>query len=162
MNNYIPWGHISALVTWIAIFSVAYVYFEIRQEPTVAVAEGNLTPGEIVIPRSLDGHYYIRGSINGYPVDFMVDTGASIVSVSNDFSKKANLPGGTPVSLSTAGGIVTGEIISGQTIEAGGILVRGLSVSVGIQGEVALLGQNFLRRVDVIQSNDKMTLRIRT
>ncbi|SFP62600.1 aspartyl protease family protein [Nitrosomonas cryotolerans] len=162
MNNYIPWGHISALVTWIAIFSVAYVYFEIRQEPMVAVAEEGLIPGEIVIPRSLDGHYYIRGSINGYPVDFMVDTGASVVSVNDHFSKKASLPSGTPVSLSTAGGIVTGEIISGQTVEAGGISIKGLSVSVGIQSEMALLGQNFLRRVDVIQSNDKMILRIRT
>jgi aspartyl protease family protein len=161
MNIRIPWGHISVLVVWVTIFSIVYLYFNEHQVPKVAVVKGGLAQGEIVIPRSLDGHYYVRGAINGYPIDFMVDTGASIVSVSNEFSRVANLPSGAPASFSTAGGMVRGEIVSGQTIEAGGIAVNGLSVSVGIQGEIALLGQNFLRRVDVIQSNDRMILRVR-
>jgi len=161
MSIRIPWGHISVLVVWIIVFSVVYLYFNERQVPKVAEVKGNLTRGEIVIPRSLDGHYYVRGAINGYPIDFMVDTGASIVSISNKISQAANLPSGAPANFSTAGGVVRGEIVSGQTIEAGGIAVNGLSVSVGIQGEIALLGQNFLRRVDVIQSNDRMILRVR-
>lgn len=161
MSIRIPWGHISVLVVWIIVFSVVYLYFNERQVPKVAEVKGNLTRGEIVIPRSLDGHYYVRGAINGYPIDFMVDTGASIVSISNKISRAANLPSGAPANFSTAGGVVRGEIVSGQTIEAGGIAVNGLSVSVGIQGEIALLGQNFLRRVDVIQSNDRMILRVR-
>ncbi len=158
MSIRVPWGHISVLVVWIVIFSIVYLYFNERQAPKVAVS---LTRGEIVIPRSLDGHYYVRGAVNGYPIDFMVDTGASIVSISNETSRAANLPSGTPANFSTAGGVVRGEIVSGQTVEAGGIAVSGLSVSVGIQGEMALLGQNFLRRVDVIQSNDRMILRVR-
>ncbi len=154
-------GHITALIVWVVIFSTIYMYFNVQQGPKVAVAIENLTFGQIVIPRSPDGHYYVRGSINGHSVDFMVDTGASIVSVSKAFASAANLPSGVPASLSTAGGIVRGEITSGQIVEAGGIAVNGLSVSVGIHGRMALLGQNFLRRVDVIQSNDTMTLRIR-
>ncbi|MDH5480320.1 MAG: TIGR02281 family clan AA aspartic protease [Nitrosomonas sp.] len=161
MNIRIPWGHVSVLMVWIIIFAVVYLYFDGRQAPKVAVVKGGLARGEVVIPRSRDGHYYIRGAINGYPIDFMVDTGASIVSVSHEFSRLANLPGGATANFSTAGGVVQGEIVSGQVIEAGGIAVAGLSVSVGIQGEIALLGQNFLRRVDVIQSNDTMILRVR-
>jgi aspartyl protease family protein len=162
MSSRVPWNFLSVLAIWIAIFSVVFVYFNARQEPIIAVVKEGVTQGEVVIPRSPDGHYYVRGSINGYPIDFMVDTGASIVSVSKEFSKAANLPNGAPANFSTAGGVVTGEIVSGQIVEAGGIAVKGLSVSIGMQGRMALLGQNFLRRIDVIQSNDKMILRVRT
>lgn len=154
-------GHINALVIWITVFSVAYLFFDMRQEPKVAVVKSGMTQGEVVLPRSLDGHYYVRGSINGHPIDFMVDTGASVVSVSKEFSSIANLPKGAPANFSTAGGIISGEIIPGQVVVAGGISVAGLNVSVGIQGSMALLGQNFLRRVDVIQSNDRMILKVR-
>ena len=52
-------------------------------------------------------------------------------------------------------------MVNDQTIEAGGIVVSGLQISVGLPGDMALLGQNFLRNIDVIQSNDTMTLRLR-
>jgi aspartyl protease family protein len=160
MSSRVTKNLISVLIIWIAVFSAFFLYFEARQGPTIAVATKGMARGEVVIPRSPDGHYYVRGAINGYPVDFMVDTGASIVSVSKDFARMANLPNGAPANFSTAGGVVTGEIISGQKVEAGGIAVNGLSVSVGMHGRMALLGQNFLRRIDVIQSNDKMILRV--
>jgi aspartyl protease family protein len=158
----LPLGHITALAVWIAIFGAIYLYFDARQKPTIAVASADLAGGEVTIPRSRDGHYYVRGSINGHPVDFMVDTGASMVSIGRDIARSAGLPSGMPASFSTANGTVMGEIVSGQTVEAGGIVVRGLSVGVGVVGDMALLGQNFLRRVDVLQSGDKMVLRIGT
>jgi aspartyl protease family protein len=94
-------------------------------------------------------------------VDFMVDTGATTVSISRTVARKANLPAGIPASFSTAGGTVAGEIVPGQTVEAGGIVVEGLSLGVGIDGDIGLLGQNFLRYVDVLQLEDKMILRVR-
>ena len=161
MSSRRPWGHITALVIWITISGAAYLYFDASQKPAIAIASAKLVSGEIVIPRSRDGHYYVRGAINGHPVDFMVDTGASTVSISRDIARNVDLPRGMPVNFLTANGEVMGEIVSRQTIEAGGIIVEDLSVGVGIQGNMALLGQNFLRRVDVLQSDDKMVLRIR-
>jgi len=162
MNSRTSWGIITVLVIWVIIFSIVYVFFDSQQKPKIATGKDGGMFGQIVIPRSLDGHYYVRGSINGYPIDFMVDTGASVVSVSKSLAKKANLPNGVPANFSTAGGMVMGEVVSGQSVEAGGIMVNGIGVSVGIQGGVALLGQNFLRRVDVLQSNDTMILQLRT
>lgn len=161
MSSRAPWDHFTALAIWIIISGVIYLYFDARQKPTVAVASARLADGEVVIPRSHDGHYYVRGAINGRPVDFMVDTGASTVSISHEIARNTHLPSGTPANFVTANGAVMGEIVSGQTIEAGGIVVEGLSVGVGIQGDIALLGQNFLRRIDVLQSDDKMVLRVR-
>lgn len=162
MRNFVPWGHVTALVIWLSIFSIAYLFFDNWHEPKIAVIQDSLAGSEVVIPRSRDGHYYVRGELNGHPVDFMVDTGASIVSVSHDLARAANLPTGKPASFSTAGGEVKGEIVSGQDIKVGSILAKGLSVSVGIHGRIGLLGQNFLRRVEVIQSGDRMVLRVRT
>ncbi|MDQ3185949.1 MAG: TIGR02281 family clan AA aspartic protease [Pseudomonadota bacterium] len=160
MSSRLPWGHITALAIWITISGVIYLYFDAHQKPTIAVASADLAGGEVTIPRSRDGHYYVRGSVNGHPVDFMVDTGASMVSIGRDIAQSAGLPSGMPASFSTANGTVMGEIVSGQIIEAGGIVVEGLSVGVGIRGDMALLGQNFLRKVDVLQSGDKMVLRL--
>ena len=160
MSSRLPLGHITALAIWIAISSVIYLYFDARQKPTFAIASAELASGEVVIPRSRDGHYYVRGTINGHPVDFMVDTGASTVSISRDIARNVDLPRGMPANFLTANGATMGEIVSRQTIEAGGIVLEGLSVGVGIQGDIALLGQNFLRKVDVLQSGDKMVLRI--
>ncbi len=124
MIRHIPLGHIVALTIWIIISTAIYLYFDARQKPTIAVASADLASGQIIIPRSIDGHYYVRGAINGHPVDFMVDTGASIVSISHDIALSTGLPGGIPANFLTANGTVMGRIVSGQTIEAGGIVVE--------------------------------------
>jgi aspartyl protease family protein len=159
-----PWGHTGALVAWFALCGAFYVFFDSQQKPKVAVASGlDQARGEIVIPRSRDGHYYVAGSIQGHPVTFMVDTGATTVVVAERFARKAGLPAGRRTRFETAGGTVSGETVSGMTVEAAGIEVSGISVGVGLQmdDDVALLGQNFLRRVEMVQSGDQMILRIR-
>lgn len=162
MSGPAPWGHLTALAIWIALSGALYLYFDAYHKPTVAVADAAAGGDGVTIPRSRDGHYYVRGAINGHPVDFMVDTGAGAVSVSHEIARRAGLPRGAPARFMTANGDVMGEMVPGQTVEAGGIVVQGLSVGVGLHGEVALLGQNFLRKVEVVQSNDKMVLRVRT
>lgn len=56
-------------------------------------------------------------------------------------------------------------MVANQTVEAGGIRVTSLRVGVGLRmiaKDPALLGQNFLRYVDVIQSADRMVLRMKS
>ncbi len=154
-------GLISVLIIWITVFVIVYLYFETRLDSKVVVANASLEHGEVLIPRSRDGHYYVQGAINGYPVKFLVDTGASVVSISKEIAQRANLPTGRSANFTTAAGIIKGEMVYDQTIDVGGIIVGGLQVSVGLHGDVALLGQNFLRKIDVIQTNDRMILRVR-
>ena len=70
MRRYIPWGYVTALIIWLIVFSVAYLFFENWQKPKIAIIQDGLAGNEVVIPRSWDGHYYIRGELNGYPVDY--------------------------------------------------------------------------------------------
>ena len=63
MSSRFPWSHIVALAIWITISVAIYLYFDGRQKPTIAVAGAELASGEVVIPRSRDGHYYVKGAI---------------------------------------------------------------------------------------------------
>ena len=161
-----PWGHITALVLWLVLFGVMYWFLDAKMQPQVAtVTNLDVARGEVIIPRSRDGHYYVSGAINGRPLTFMVDTGASTVVVSADLAAKIGLTRGVPTPFKTAGGIVWGETVSDQTIEAGGMQLKGLRVGVVAQmdqRDYALLGQNFLRHIDVIQSGDQMVLRMKS
>jgi aspartyl protease family protein len=142
-----------------------YWFLDAKMQPQVAIVTSvDMARGEVVIPRSRDGHYYVGGAINGRPLTFMVDTGASTVVVSADLAARIGLARGVPTPFKTAGGMVWGEMASDQTIEAGGIRLKGLRVGVVTQmdqRDYALLGQNFLRHIDVIQSGDQMILRVK-
>lgn len=118
-------------------------------------------PGqEIEIPVARDGHYYLEGSVNGVPIRFMLDTGATYVAVSGKFAVAARLPGGVKGYFSTANGTVEGRIVKDQVVVAEGFKVSGLSVAVTPLGsKQGLLGQNFLKRFEVSQSQGVMRLR---
>lgn len=149
--------HYFAALIWCALLGIAYVVIDYQIRPKVAVA---VTETVIDIPRSRDGHYYVAGTINGQAVTFLVDTGASTVSVNSAVARRIGLSGGHPVNIGTAGGVSLGHEITGQTVTLGGITIRDVRVVVlsGMPGD-ALLGQNVLRHLDVVQSSDRMTLR---
>jgi aspartyl protease family protein len=139
---------------------VGVVFFaadRLTRTPTVV----HSVPGQAIeIPAARDGHYYLEGAVNGVPVTFMIDTGATYVSVSESFARQARLPEGVPGYFSTANGTVEGRIVKGQAVEAEGFKVSGLSVAVTpLGGKKGLLGQNFLKRFEVSQSQDVMRLK---
>lgn len=153
----LPGKHYLAALVWIVLFGIAYVVIDAQLQPKVAVVESG---DEIVIPRSRDGHFYVAGKINGQPVTFMVDTGASTVSVNSALAGRLGLPRGRSVSIGTAGGMTQGEEVTVQAVSLGGIMVRDVRIIVlaGMPGE-ALLGQNVLRHLEVIQTAERMVLR---
>jgi aspartyl protease family protein len=147
---------------WLLSAGLAYVAFDAIVSPKVASAVADSGSGVVVIDRSYDQHFYVAGAINGHPVTFMVDTGASVVSVSADLARKLGLPAGAPAVFETFGGRISGRMVPDVTVEAGGIRVEGIRVGVGNTGRQALLGQNFLNKVDLTQTAERMTLRVRS
>ena len=96
---------------WLLLAGLAYAIFDAVVSPNVASAVAVDGSGEVLIDRSYDQHFYVAGAINGHPVTFMVDTGASVVSVSADLARKIGLPAGAPAVFETFGGRIAGRMV---------------------------------------------------
>lgn len=148
--------HYVAAVIWVLLFGVIYLVLDASMQPKVAAGAA----GEIVIPRSRDAHFYLAGEINGQAMVFMVDTGATTVSVGGALAERLGLPPGRPVQVGTANGVARGTEVLGQTVSLGGISIRDVRIIVLPEmGEHALLGQNVLRHLEVVQTSERMVLR---
>jgi len=118
----------------------------------------------MTVPIDPDGHFRLRGFINNQPAMFLVDTGATHISVSDDFARRANLQAGSLVKLNTANGVRTGQLVKGVTVIVGSFAVPAATVAVGTagQGGEVLLGQSFLRNFDITMNDRQMVIRTRT
>ncbi|MEQ1773565.1 MAG: TIGR02281 family clan AA aspartic protease [Burkholderiales bacterium] len=116
---------------------------------------------EIVLQRSRDGHYYADGEINGRRVNFMLDTGATQIALSRGLANDLGLTLGSSLVLQTAAGPATGYAARLGSVRLGTIEISGLSavVSEGMRGDIVLLGMNFLKRLEMVQRGDQLTLR---
>jgi|TARA_R110000822_G_scaffold187752_19_gene326838 aspartyl protease family protein len=118
---------------------------------------------EVRIPRASNGHYMVSGSINGHPVDFMVDTGATSVAMSLNDAKRLGVDfrRGKRASASTAGGIVNAFEVDLDKLVIGNITAHQVSATivVGDYPTDVLLGNSFLSRVEMTEEEGVMVLR---
>ena len=149
----IPAGKaLKMVLAWIAIFGVAFVLFSFRSEFSSIGqrlrAEATGTPIEegqaLRIPISDDGHFWVTAKLNGQDVRLMVDSGASITTVSSKIAENAGMPtDGYKGIVSTANGEVT-VTRSWAHLKLGAIDRPELTVHINEQDDVNLLGMNFL------------------
>lgn len=115
---------------------------------------------EIVIPKAQDGHHYIDGVLNGKQIRFLIDTGASYVSIGGNLAAQLGLLSGKPTKFETANGSVIGQLFENQSIKVSGLATPPLTIGVMPNSpNTALLGQNFLRHVELLQVDNKLILR---
>lgn len=158
-------GTLALLVFWLAMAGLLYAGFswwDARQR--TALRPYTESGGQLVIPRQKDGHFYVAGEVNRQPVNFLIDTGASAVAITEAVARAANLPEGTPITLSTANGKRQARQVRAVPVKAGPLAYNDVTVTVGLRMDAAndaLLGQSFLRHFDVEMGADRMVLRPR-
>jgi aspartyl protease family protein len=108
--------------------------------------------------------YAVLGSINGYPVDFIVDTGATLVSMSGREAKRLGIDYrviGTPGHSSTATGIAKIYLVNLDRIKVGDIVLRNVQGAVhdGDFPPATLLGMSFLGRLNMHQDGQVLELK---
>jgi aspartyl protease family protein len=123
-------GHVTAAIVWVAIVIAGYFLIDRFSAADPVVRTTQSSGYQITVPVARDGHYYLEGAINGQPVTFLVDTGASYVSVGSDVARLANLPAGVTGIFSTANGSVEGRIVRSQSVRADIFQISGISVAV--------------------------------
>ena len=155
----LKWGHVGLLAFWFAVMGVVYLGMNqyLKPRPVLVTAEGDLK-----VPRHRDGHFYVQGAINGKPLMWLIDTGASSVTVSEEFARSAGLQGGEPMTFNTANGQLRGRLVRGVAVSAGPFSVSATTVGVGLVGgqdDHGLLGQSFLSRFQISISREELVLR---
>ena len=146
-------------VVWLMLLGAMYWFTSSYLAPQeVHVSSG----GTIQLQRARDGHFYADGSIEGVPVRFMVDTGASAIAISDSLAARAGLgSGGREAEFHTANGTRSGRLVKAAEVTVGPLRVHNLTVGTGYTGRTpqdALLGQNFLRQFTVSIRGDVLEL----
>jgi aspartyl protease family protein len=116
----------------------------------------------IVLERNRAGHYLAEGRINGHPVTFLVDTGATDVAVPERVARRIGLERGRPTVSRTAAGDVRTWSTLLRTVDLGGIELHGIRATIlpDAAGDEVLLGMSYLKRLELVQRGGTLTLRL--
>lgn len=126
-------------------------------------AGGTASDGHPSVSLTADarGHFAAAGTLNGYPVTFLVDTGATAIAISAAEARRIGLDyrSGQAVNVGTAAGVMPAWRVKFNTVKLGGISVNqvdGMVVESGLN--VPLLGMSFLNRMEMKRDGQTMTL----
>lgn len=133
---------------------------ELASRSPVPVRPPEYSYDEIRLTRARDGHYYLSGSINGFPVVFLIDTGASMTSISTSTARNAGIRAGKSSEFQGAGGKLEGAITHNNEIIVGGVRLNNMAVAAMATLNRPLLGMNALRFFTITQEGETMLLRL--
>jgi len=118
--------------------------------------------GELVqIRRAADGHYHWPATVNGTPVDFLIDTGATRSALPMGLARQLKLPAEGTVRSMTAGGAVDGEVVRADLVLQGGVRVERLRIVALPALGSPLLGMDVLGRLQWRQSDGVLSIDLR-
>lgn len=133
-------------------------------EGPVSAAPGAPEAGDrrrIVLHAGSNGHFRTQGQINGRTVNFIVDTGASVVSMSVTDAEAIGLryQSGQTVQVSTANGVTVGWRVKLSTVRLGSLDVYDVEALVTpAPMPYVLLGNSYLTRFQMTRTNDQLVL----
>ncbi|GAB3011400.1 retropepsin-like aspartic protease family protein [Bowmanella dokdonensis] len=115
---------------------------------------------EVKLKRNRQGHYVTSGFINDEPVIFLLDTGATHVSVPMHLARQLGLEPGAVQTVSTANGLVQVARTEIKQLEIGDIQLHDIRANLnpGMQSDEILLGMSALQQVDFRQSGEWLYL----
>lgn len=135
------------------------VYSSSRSPQVAAPSPAVQGDGFVELAQRQDGHYYADGYVNGAPIVFVVDTGATLTALSRNAAYRAGIEACEPRTFRTANGAIEGCVGRAPRIEIGGFTLHDIEVGVLPNQTVdALLGMNILRHFRVEQQGGVMRI----
>lgn len=143
------------LATWVAIFAGAFLFFvyvdvdDVKQRVSAELTRSAIVEedGSVRIPMREDGHFWVEAEINGVPVEFLVDTGATVTTIDRAAADATDLAllDGVTSQVQTANGVVRVDVGRAQTLAIGPIVEDDIVIQVSPIEGVNVLGMNYLQ-----------------
>lgn len=127
-----------------------------------AASAVELVPGGVVLEADRSGHFRGTALINGTPVPFLVDTGATRTVVPEKVAEAIGLPVGRTVTTLTAGGRVHDRQTTIDRLQIGNVVITDLEALINSHVDETLLGMNTLKLFRMSQEGDTLTLTLTT
>jgi aspartyl protease family protein len=141
-------------LAWIAIFAGGFVLFTFRDDlrfvaqrlKTEATGEPIVTGQEVRIPMAIDGHFWVQGAINGTPVKFLVDSGATVTTIDRATALRAGatVDDARDQLVRTGNGMIRVSRGRAQSLEIATIDRENVGLHIVDDDDMNVLGMNFL------------------
>ena len=153
------------IIAWMLFLGLMYVVFHNhlsaqynpnQQLKTITTDAVN----KIVLARNRNNHYVLNGKINGSNATFLLDTGATDVTLPLSLAKQLGLKLLSRIYVRTANGLVTAYQTKIDTLTIGSITLHDVYalVNTGKQGKTVLLGMSALKNLTFMQQGNEMVI----
>lgn len=154
------------VVFWLLVLGSLTLLFngfiDRRDNPNARLATVEGGSGEVVLQSNRQGHYVAPGRINNQDARFLLDTGATDVSVPEGLAQKAGLEVGPKMMVGTANGVVAVRQTTIDALHLGGITMRNVRANINphMPEDMVLLGMSFMRELEMTQRDGTLTLQV--
>lgn len=154
-------------VGWLVVLGLLTVFFnqwlDKERNPNQQIKSQVTEEGvrTLVLQRNRYGHYVATGFINGEAVEFLLDTGATDVSIPEALAERLGLKRGIPITMQTANGTITAYTTVLENVALGGIVLHDVRANInpGDSADEILLGMSFLKHLEFTQRGDTLTIK---
>ena len=170
MTEVDPTNKMAKIFVWIAwIIALALLVFFFQDvldeqfnpntKPEIRLSKSG--QAEVVLEQNRQGHYVARGTINDAPVTFLLDTGATQVSIPAHIADQLGLVAKGSYRVQTANGSVTVYKTEIAQLSLGNIFLYNVAANINpaMKTDEILLGMSALKQVDFYQTGKQLILR---
>ena len=145
-------------LAWVAIFGAGFILFTFRDDlgyvsqrlMAEVTGEPVVEGAEVRIPMAIDGHFWVEGSINGTPVKFLVDSGATMTTIGRQTAQAAGIavsPTRNQV-VRTGNGMLRVSTGRADSLSVGPIERSGVGLHIAENEDLNVLGMNYLSTLE--------------
>ncbi|MFZ2406069.1 MAG: TIGR02281 family clan AA aspartic protease [Methylobacter sp.] len=112
----------------------------------------------LIIDQNANGHYFLGGEVNSTALTFVIDTGASVVSLPSSVARSAEIECKKQVKMSTANGIADACSVTIPKLKIGSFLIEDVAAVIVPNLSEPLLGMNVLQQFNIVQDHGQMRI----
>jgi aspartyl protease family protein len=154
-----------AIIAWLLLLGLLYLFFNeqiAEQLNPNRQLQSSKSGQQIIVTMQADrqGHFVGTLLLNGKPIDFLLDTGATMVAVSAEVAQLTGMKKGRAFETSTANGLTTAYQSKIDELRLGDIVLTNLDASIvpNLQGVEILLGMSALKHLEFSKREHQLQL----